>query len=129
VDTLFVTGREYDQWKEVSRETALSLVKKYPQEWAIEGANMSVETAVSQINAETMQHAPTVLAVAAALEKNLGSTVPGATKGQIVADSILGVSQAVATSPNVTVASIGALTALFVSILNATGIFKHAAKQ
>lgn len=129
VDIPFVNGTEYDQWKYVCRETAARLAASDPEHWKIEGENMSVETTIATINAETMKQAPAILATAIAVENAVGSTVPGTAKAEIVSNAVFAGAQAMSASPNVTVAGIASLTALFVSILNATGIFKHAAPK
>ncbi len=82
---------------------------------------------IETINAETLQHAPTALATIIAVE-NAIADAPGETKAQIVVNSVVAGAQAAGHSPNVTVASVSALTALFVSILNASGLFKRRAK-
>jgi hypothetical protein len=126
-DIPFGDGTNYDQWKYVSRQAAEYLVKTAPESWE-QGESMSTTSTIDQINQETMQHAPVVLGTILAVENAVGSALPGDTKAMIVITSVLAGAQAAATSPNVTVSSIAQLTALFVSILNATGIFKHGAK-
>jgi hypothetical protein len=128
-DIPFGDGTNYDQWKYVSRIAAEHLVKIAPESWELQGErSMSTTSTIDQINQETMQHAPVVLGTILAVENAVGSALPGDTKAMIVITSVLAGAQAAVTSPNVTVSSIAQLTALFVSILNATGIFKHGAK-
>lgn len=74
-----------------------------------------------------MKHAPSILGTIIAVENAVGSSIPGDTKAQIVINSVLAGAQAAGASPNVTVQSIAALTSLFVSILNSTGLFKRKA--
>ena len=88
---------------------------------------MSVQTTAATINDQTMQWAPTVLGTVLAVESAVGSTVPGTTKSQIVVNAVLAGAQIAGESSNITVASIAQLTTLFVSILNATGLFKKKA--
>lgn len=83
---------------------------------------MSTSTAVTAITTQTLAYAPAVLAGVSVAEQ---SNAPGATKLQAVVNGVLGTSQALESAPNPDVAGISALVNLFVSILNATGVFSH----
>ena len=89
---------------------------------------MPIASTVSDINTETMAHAPAALGTILAVENAIATSVPGDTKAQIVINSVLAGAQVAGTDPNVTVASVAGLVTLFVSILNAAGVFKHAKK-
>lgn len=86
---------------------------------------MSTTTVVNTVNDETLRWAPTVLGTILAVENAAGSALPGTTKAQIVANAVIAGASIAGQSPNLTVASIGQLTSLLVSILNATGVFGH----
>jgi hypothetical protein len=79
---------------------------------------------VASITSNTLAYAPAVLAGIQVAET---SPAPGTTKLQAVVNGILGGSQVLEGTPNPTVAGIAALVNLFVSILNATGVFNHKA--
>ena len=77
---------------------------------------------ISAITSQTMAYAPAVLAGVQAAEQ---SNASGATKKQAVVNAVMAGSQLLTSSPNANVAGIAALVDMFVSILNATGMFAH----
>lgn len=87
---------------------------------------MSTATVVNQITAATDANAPAVLAGIIGIEQ-AASSLPGATKAQIVVAQVLAGARAAEGIPNPTVAGIAALVDIFVSILNASGLFKKKA--
>lgn len=83
---------------------------------------MSVTAKVNVITTQTLAYAPAVLAGIQAAELSAASNE---TKLQSVVNGVLAGSGALESSTNPEVAGIAALTNLFVSIFNATGIFSH----
>lgn len=89
---------------------------------------MSTLSTINAINNQTLQFAPAVLAAVQAVEA-VAPNMPGADKHTLVVNQVLAGVQAgsasAAGSSNATVAGISGLINLFVSILNATGIFNR----
>ena len=77
---------------------------------------------IQAITTDTLEYVP---AVAAGVQAAELSSASGATKQQAVVNAIIAGSGALETGPNPNVDAIAALTNLFVSIFNATGIFSH----
>lgn len=75
---------------------------------------------VNQIDTQTLQYAPTVMAGIVAAQQ---SSADGATKKQAVIDGILAGAKAGETIPVPQVAAISGMIDLFVSIFKALGIF------
>jgi hypothetical protein len=74
--------------------------------------------------AAVMQYAPLALSAVTGVEAAAAS-LPGATKSQIAVSVILAAAQTASAVPVPEVQAIAALVAMFVGILNASGIFKH----
>jgi precorrin-4 methylase len=88
---------------------------------------MSLNTTIAQIDATTLQFAPQVFAGVTAVEA-AAAGLPGQTKAEIVINSVIAGAHAAEGVPIPSVAGIAALVELFVTMLSATGIFKHKAK-
>jgi hypothetical protein len=88
-------------------------------------SNSSVLNVVSKINAATMTYAPGVLGSVLAVEGAVHQSIPGTAKKQLVIDAISAGAKAAQNVPIPEVQWIATLVDLFVSILNATGLFKH----
>ena len=85
---------------------------------------MSVTSTVTQIDNQTLQYAPTVLAGIQAAEL---SSASGENKKQAVLAGILAGAKVGETIPVPQVAAISGMIDLFVSIFNALGLFNHKA--
>ena len=86
---------------------------------------MSTLTTVNQIDTAAATYAPAILGGVIAVEQ-AAKGLPGQTKADLVVNTILAGSQAAEGVPIPAVAGIAALVNLFVQILNAAGLFKHA---
>lgn len=88
---------------------------------------MSVTSTVNQIDAQAAKYAPAVLQGVLAVEA-AAKGLPGQTKADLVINTIQAGAAAAQNVPVPAVAGIAALVNLFVSILNAAGIFKKGGK-
>jgi hypothetical protein len=77
---------------------------------------------IGTISTQTLTYAPAILAGVQAAEQ---STVSGADKKQAVVNAVIAGARAAEGVPNPQVAGIATLIDLFISILNATGVFSH----
>ncbi len=87
---------------------------------------MSFTSTVDQINTETAKYAPAVLQGVLAVEQ-AAKGLPGQTKEQLIVDAIVAGANAAQNVPIPQVQGIAALVALFVTIFNAAGLFRHKA--
>jgi hypothetical protein len=85
---------------------------------------MSVATTISKIDSVSLQYAPQVLAAVTTLQ---AVDLPGQTKQQLAIGYVLAGAHIAEGVPVPSVAGIAALIDLFVSILQASGIFKRKA--
>jgi flagellar biosynthesis protein FliQ len=84
---------------------------------------MGVTETVTAINQNTLLYAPQALSAITAIE-SAAAALPGVTKKQIAVNVIQASAKVAEGIPVPSVAAIGLLVDLFVSILNATGIFR-----
>lgn len=89
---------------------------------------MSAVQTENKVDALTLQYAPAILGSITAVEAAAGQ-MPGATKEQIVVNTVLAGAQTASSLPIPSVSGIASLVTLFVGILNATGVFNHGAAR
>jgi hypothetical protein len=87
-----------------------------------------MNTAIGKISALTLQYAPQALGAIAAIE-SAAKELPAATKEQVVVNVVLAAAQQAEGLPIPEVSEVASLAALFVGILNSTGIFSHGSKN